>query len=341
MAEDSNSNSNSASFASAAREINLFVAVTTHGTTEFDKDGKLIMFRIPERINMSYINLSTRCGLSLQKAADDGAPEIVYGQPLPPGETSDNIISNIAEVAITTHDVLQQIAYLSHAIEDADETKFTHYKYSLAEALKMHSDRVMSGWVKTTKLNPLMKSMTGSIGKLPLAALRADSRQFFPHGLTERDIMFAQWYSEANEHDSQVGSITEAEPGTMFPDYLYTYNPKTESVTEDSNIIVIMNTGENLDDAMPLRKRPLSYVLGKLEEKYPGVKINVCVVSFACSTTKVNRHSVSERYARLLNRTARKDPGEMEKLGGRTRKKRRHRYTRRKQRKLLSKRRRR
>lgn len=115
-------------------EINLFVAVLTHGTTEFNLDGKPKMFRIPERTNLSYINLSARCGLSLQKAANINAPKIVYGQPSPRGETIDNIISNIANVSITTHDVLQEIAYLSIILEHADETTFEHYKYLLAEA---------------------------------------------------------------------------------------------------------------------------------------------------------------------------------------------------------------
>lgn len=301
-------------------EINLFVAVLTHGTTEFNLDGKPKMFRIPERTNLSYINLSARCGLSLQKAANINAPKIVYGQP-PRGETIDNIISNIANVSITTHDVLQEIAYLSIILEHADETTFEHYKYLLAEALKTYSDRVIGGWVKTAKLGPLSKVMTGDMRvKTPLAALRADSRQLHSHGVTERDIRFAQWHAEATEDDTQIGTLVQASPGTNFPDYLYSYNPTTEPVTEDKNIIVITNTGVNIDDMVPLRRRPLSYVLSKLEEKYPDLIINVCVISFACSTTKLDDHSVSESEERRLRRGSKMD------IGGGTRK-RRKRYT--------------
>lgn len=163
--------------------------------------------------------------------------------------------------------------------------------------------------------------MTGDMRvKTPLAALRADSRQLHSHGVTKSDINFAQWHAEAAEDNTQIGTIVQASPGTNFPDYLYSYNPKTEPVTEDKNIIVITNTGLNIDDTVPLKRRPLSYVLSKLEENYPGVIINVCVVSFACSETKVDNHSVSESEERQLRRASKK--GEKMDIGGGTRKRR-------------------
>jgi hypothetical protein len=110
---------------------------------------------------------------------------------------------------------------------------------------------------------------------------------------------------------------------------MYSYSPKRDLVTDDNNIIVIANTGENIDEAEPLRVRPLSYVLAKLEQRFPGVIINVCVVSFTCSSLKVDRHSVSESEERLLNRNTDKRG-----FGGRTRnKKRKHNNTRKKRRK--------
>ena len=342
---NSNSNSNSASVSDDGKEINLFVSVMTHGTTEFNLDGTQTMFRIPERTNLTYIDLSAKCGLSLQKAADAGLPPIDYVQHAGPvsEQTVDEILRNIAEVAITTYDVLQQIAYLSKVLEYVDEKTFEHYTLFLAKVLQIYSDRVIGKWVTTTKVQPIAKSLTGnSRTNVPLAALHFDTRQLHSHGVTERDINFAQWHTQANAignsknqlpDNSRIGAITQGHPGSIFPDYMYSYNPKKESVTYDSNIIVIMNTGENIDEVEPLRKRPLSYVLAKLEEKYPGAIINVCVVSFACSSLKVNQRSVSESTERLLYRNAAKASGENMEFGGRTRNKRRKRNTRKKHRK--------
>ena len=330
---DSNSNSNSASSAAGGGEINLFVAVTTHGSTEFNLDGTQKMFRIPERTNLTYIDLSVECGLSLQKRAGyTRLTPIDYVRQVRQitEKTIDKILRNIAEVAISTYDVLQQIAYLSKALESVDEKTFKYYTIFLAKVLQLYSDRVIGKWVTTAKIQPIAKAMSGdSRTNVPLASLRYDSRQLHSHGVTERDINYTQWYKQAHE----IGTITQGQPRTIFPDYMYSYNPKRDLVTYDNNIIVIANTGENIDEVEPLLKRPLSYVLAKLEEKYPGVIINVCVVSFACTSLKVDGRSVDESVERLFNRNAEKDPGEM-KRGGRTRKKRRKRRTLRKKKKL-------
>jgi hypothetical protein len=316
--------SNSASSAAGGGEINLFVAVTTHGSTEFNLDGTQKMFRIPERTKLTYIDLSAECGLSLQKASAPDLPPINYVEQAGPitEETIDEILRNIAEVAITTYDVLQQIAYLSKALEYVDDGTFEYYIIFLAKVLQIYSDRVNGNWVKTTKVKPIAKAMSGdSRTNVPLAALHYDSRQLHSHGVTERDINFMQWYKQSNE----ISTISKGNPGTEFPDYMYSYSPKRDLVTNNNNIIVITNTGEHIDEVEPLLKRPLSYVLAKLEEKYPGVIINVCVVSFACTSLTVDRHSVSDPEKRLLYRNAaKKESGEME-IGGRTRKNRRKR----------------